>query len=216
MDLEFERATEQEDAGDATAKSKTSGRFASGIFVSQVGAHDIDEQLGEAKKRIINRVENFQSGASGWIISDIIDINLHTAMYNPIAAGSYIKTPQNIRNKGAVLNIKTIDRPDCFALCVLAHIHPCKKRNSSYRPQKYRPYMGELNMKGIEQPVTLESIPKFEARNPTISIGVLCWDKDSKAIVPIYTSKHRTRAHHVNLYLLYGTDSRGKIYTISL
>ena len=56
-------------------------------------------------------------------------------------------------------------------------------------------------MTGIETPVALSSIPKFEDRNPTISINVLVYEK--KDLIPLYTSKFcNQRPHHVNLLLL--------------
>jgi len=56
-------------------------------------------------------------------------------------------------------------------------------------------------MTGIQTPVTLSSIPKFEIRNPTISINVLVYDK--KDLIPVYTSKFcNQRPNHINLLLL--------------
>jgi len=56
-------------------------------------------------------------------------------------------------------------------------------------------------MNGIETPVALSSISKFETQNPTISINVLVYDE--KELIPIYTSKHcNQRPNHINLLLL--------------
>ena len=56
-------------------------------------------------------------------------------------------------------------------------------------------------MTGIQTPVALSSIPKFEIRNPTISINVLVYEK--KDLIPVYTSKFcNQRPNHINLLLL--------------
>ena len=61
--------------------------------------------------------------------------------------------------------------------------------------------MSELDMTGIETPIVLSSIPKFETQNPSISINVLVYE--GKKLIPVYTSKFcNQRPHHVNLLLL--------------
>jgi len=56
-------------------------------------------------------------------------------------------------------------------------------------------------MTGIQTPVALSSVPKFEIRNPTISITVLVYEK--KDLIPVYTSKFcNQRPNHINLLLL--------------
>ena len=61
--------------------------------------------------------------------------------------------------------------------------------------------MSELDMTGIEIPVALSSIPKFESQNSYISISVLVYEE--KELIPVYTSKFcNQRPHHVKLLLL--------------
>jgi len=56
-------------------------------------------------------------------------------------------------------------------------------------------------MTGIETPVALSSIPKFESQNSSISINVIVYK--GKELIFVYTSKFcNQRPHHVNLLLL--------------
>ena len=56
-------------------------------------------------------------------------------------------------------------------------------------------------MTGIETPVCLSSIPKFESQNQSISVNVLVYEKND--LIPVYTSKFiNERPHHINLLLL--------------
>ena len=65
----------------------------------------------------------------------------------------------------------------------------------------YTKYLCELDMTGIETPVSLSSIPKFESQNPSISVNVLVYEKND--LIPVYTSKFlNERPHHINLLLL--------------
>jgi len=70
-----------------------------------------------------------------------------------------------------------------------------------------------LNMEGIQMPVPLSSIGKFESQNPDISVNVLCYDRDQ--IVPIPTSTFTDhRKHHVTLLMI--TNGNEKFHYLSV
>ena len=99
----------------------------------------------------------------------------------------------------AIINIRNHNSNDCFQYSVLAAVHPAT--NHPTNPYTYNKFMSELDMTGIETPIVLSSIPKFETQNPSISINVLVYER--KKLIPIYTSKFcNQRPHHVNLLLL--------------
>ena len=55
-------------------------------------------------------------------------------------------------------------------------------------------------MTGIETPVALSSIPKFESQNPSLSVNVLVYE--NKEVIPVYTSKFcNQRPNHANLFV---------------
>ena len=56
-----------------------------------------------------------------------------------------------------------------------------------------------LNMEGIEYPVSLKDINKFEKQNPTISITVLGYE--GKNVYPLRNSTNTDREHDINLML---------------
>ena len=57
-----------------------------------------------------------------------------------------------------------------------------------------------LNMKGIEYPVSLKDLNKFEKQNPTISITVLGYGK--KSVYPPRNSDCTDRDHNIILMLI--------------
>lgn len=75
----------------------------------------------------------------------------------------------------------------CFLWSVLAELHPQKH---SYKPSAYKDYMNELDITGIDFPVELSAIAKFEKLNITsINVG------------PLHFTKHK-REQHVHLLLI--------------
>ena len=57
-----------------------------------------------------------------------------------------------------------------------------------------------LNMKGIEYPVSLKDLNKFEKQNPTISITVLGYER--KSVYPLRNSDSTDRDHNIILMLI--------------
>ncbi|KYN22653.1 hypothetical protein ALC57_04943 [Trachymyrmex cornetzi] len=104
--------------------------------------------------------------------------------------------------KRAVINVQSTDN-GCFAWSVIAALHPAQKNVE--RESSYPHYSTVLNLAGIEFPMTLSQIKKFEALND-ISINVYAIEK---GIVPIRLTD-RKRSKHVNL-LYVENDSVGHL-----
>ena len=64
----------------------------------------------------------------------------------------------------------------CFLWCVLRPLNP-KDKDRERVDTKLREKANTLNMKGIEYPVSLKDLNKFEKQNPSISDTVLGYDK---------------------------------------
>ena len=78
-------------------------------------------------------------------------------------ASSYIDLPQQIKRKQACVNIKSLDN-HCFKWAILSALHPVNRRDNNYRISKYKKYESELNFTGIDCPVALKDLAKFELR----------------------------------------------------
>ena len=55
--------------------------------------------------------------------------------------------------------------------------HHDKIKANPERPSKYKEHFGKLNFTGIEFPVSLKDIDKFEKNNPEIGVNVFGYDK---------------------------------------
>ena len=60
--------------------------------------------------------------------------------------------------------------------------------------------MGKENMEGIDYPVSLKDLNKFEKQNPTISITVLGYE--GKGVYPLRNSDNTDREHNIILTLI--------------
>ena len=149
-------------------------------------------------ERIIEKIATFQSGGSGWRLYSIIQLELHTMRYNPLRGETWIPLPKELANKNAIINMKNKDNK-CFLWCVLRALNP-KDGNPERIDKELKPKENTLNMKGIDCPVILNDINKFEKQNPTISITVLGYN--GKDVYPLRNSDNMDREHNIILMLI--------------
>lgn len=133
-----------------------------------------------------------------------MEVNINK--YNPLRASSYIPLPKAIRNKGAVVNIQNNDNR-CFGWAVTAGV--ITPKGPGNRTSSYPNCVEFLNFEGIDFPIKLRDISKFEAINPEISINVYGIDKicvngsiKYEIVGPLYYTQSRKHAH-VNLLLIH-------------
>ncbi|XP_077264025.1 uncharacterized protein LOC143898429 [Temnothorax americanus] len=150
----------------------------------------------------LSRLEEFQERDSGWALSRILNLTVNVNKYNPLRAGCYINLPQKIKSKKAVINVQSMDNA-CFAWSVVAALYPVQ--DHTYRESSYPDYTTVLNLQGIEFPMTLKQIKKFERLND-ISINVYTIEGEKTPnVLPIRLTDLK-REKHVNL--LYVQDPR--------
>ena len=83
--------------------------------------------------------------------------------------------PPEIAKKRAIINPRNFDN-NCFQYSIFAALHPATSHLNN--PYTYTKYLSELDMTGIETPVSLSAIPKFESQNPSIFVNVLVYEKN--------------------------------------
>ena len=151
-------------------------------------------------ERIANLINGSSGGGSGWIFYKIINLELHTVSYKPLRGNTWIPLPKELADKNAIINMKNKDNK-CFMWCVLRALNP-----TNNHPERIDKELMEkedtLNMKGIEYPVSLKDINKFEKQNPEISITVLGFNENDK-VYPLRSSDHiYIRKHNIILLLI--------------
>ncbi|XP_043469797.1 uncharacterized protein LOC122503358 [Leptopilina heterotoma] len=141
------------------------GTKANSIFPTTL----LDDWFNEnIKQPILRSVEEFHAKGSNWNLQSIIRLEVNVNKYNPMRASSYIDLPSQIKRKKACINVQNKDN-ECFKWAVLSALHPNVVRSD--RVSNYKEFENELNFDGIDFPVTLKNVPKFEKLND-ISINV--------------------------------------------
>ncbi|XP_025835997.1 uncharacterized protein LOC112906305 isoform X1 [Agrilus planipennis] len=169
---------------------------------------NIPQNLTLLLEKILKKIEDYQESGSGLALYSIEHLLVCISKYSPIGGGgggggsrnSFLELPDQVPWKKNVLNIRNDDRR-CFVWCLMAHLFPATNKPelvSSY-PQELHSF---FNLQGIDMPVKIANIPKFERQNPQFSINVFCLDSKTNEIGgPIYHTKC-VKEHHVNLLYL--------------
>ena len=138
-------------------------------------------------KEIMETLANYQRNGSGWNFKEVNSLEIHTVDYKRVKGSSYIPLPEFIMRKNAIINIKNED-DKCFLWSVLRYLHP--KQCHGERLADLREYENDLNFKGINFPVKLKDITKFENQNPSLpGINVFSVNDNNK----IYSLKNNEK-----------------------
>ena len=167
------------------------------LILENTDVEEVYNEMVDEIEEAIQKAENAEG--SGWVLTVIESIKLHTAEWNPLNAGSYMELPEYLKNKKAITNMKNQDNK-CFMWCVLRALNP--KNNHPERVDKdLISKQDTLNMEGIKYPVSFRDIDRFESLNPNISITVLGYNKDER-IYPLKISKYTGCENDIVLLLI--------------
>ena len=163
--------------------------FQSNIEVNLDGT-DEEELYDTMVERVLENLATFIATESETRFHSAIRLELHTVNYNPLRGETWIPLPKELANKKAIINIQNFKDNKCFLWCVLRALNP-KNDNAVRVDKELKSKENTLNMEGIEYPVTLKDLNKFEKQNPTISITVLGYEE--KSVHPLRNSGNTDR-----------------------
>ena len=186
--------------------------YSNGHFVSKVEiilqGTNLDELYQKMTGKMLESLAAYQMQGSNWIFDSIIALEVHTVKYEPLRGSSYIKLPDVLAKKKAIINMKNKD-DECFKWCVTRALNPVT-RDGERLTKILRKQSEKLDWSGITFPLELEGIDCFEKQNETISVNVYGYER---VVYPLLVSKYvYQRIHHVNLLLI--SDGEKKHYCL--
>ncbi|CAC5423990.1 unnamed protein product [Mytilus coruscus] len=184
-------------------KEKTTPHFRSKTYTS-LENDDNEHNLNEAFQKMNGSLEEFIHKGSNWIVNKVLGLEVNTVKYSPISGSSYMELPSKLHHSHAITNIKNEDKK-CFLWSVLAALHPAERNPD--RVFHYTKYADSLNLTGIDFPVSLSKVEKFEKQN-NLSINVFGWEDGQ--VFPLYMTKMLNGSNEIDL--LYLSDDRNSHY----
>ena len=158
-----------------------------------------DTDLNEAFQKVYANFEKYIRESSGWILKTVKLLKLHMTSYSPISGSSFLNIPYTLKRSNCILNIKNTEDNKCFVWSVLAKRYPvnCESNNVN----SYNIHEQTLDMCGIQYPVSISQIDKFERQNRDYSINVFGYE--NKTIIPLRISKRKDKLCHIDLLLIF-------------
>lgn len=150
---------------------------------------DLEQSLQDSNKKIMTSFLEYQRQGSNWTLDKVIGLTLNVAKYKPIRGSSFIPLPIRLRAKKAVVNVQNSDQK-CFQWAILSALHP--STHHVERVSKYVKYADELDFTGIDFPMQLKNISRFENQND-ITVNVFGYEKGS--VYPLHLTKKRFMRH---------------------
>ena len=148
------------------------------------------------------QTENPKFPESGFTLDKIMHlyINFHRLVLT--RGSSYNELPKWLKSKKAVINQQNKDE-ECFKWAVIEALHHEEIKHHPERISLLRPYENQYNWKGLEFPVSIKKIDKFEKNSPDIAVNVLFSNKKI-----IYTAHRSERKKQVNLLMIAEGEKR--------
>ena len=114
---------------------------------------------------------------------DLLYYSLHKISLN--RGGSYIDSPDWIKNKKATINPKNKDN-ECFKYAITAALNHNEINSHPEKISNLKPFIDNYNWKDIDFPSDKEDYKKFERDNKTIALNILFAPYNTKKIRPAY------------------------------
>ena len=160
---------------------------------------DLDEKYKEITDHILESFSSYEGRGSGWKFMGIQYLEILITKVTYFGGSSYIELPLEIKNKKACVNVQN-NNQECFKFSILAALHYDEIKFHPERPSNYTKWINDLNFDGIDFPVDLKDIDKFENQNP-YRINILGYE--NKEIYPLRISnKNCDELTTINLLLI--------------
>ena len=132
---------------------------------------DLDEIVNEIIAHMKEKIKNPALLNSRFVFDEVLFTNVDFHQLNLTRGSSYLLLPNWLAHKKAIINPKNEDQ-ECFKWAVIAASRWEEINNNPERISKLKRFEKDFDWSGIEFPVSVKDIKKFEFRNQ-ISINLL-------------------------------------------
>ena len=129
---------------------------------------------------LMQKLDDEQLEGSGFVLNGIVNVILGIYKVNDIQASSWVELPEKYKNNKSIINIKNDDQ-FCFLWCILAHLFPVEDHKN--RTSNYSMHTNKLILNGLEFPMKIKDIPKFENLN---NLNVNVFELTKTVLTPIH------------------------------
>ena len=125
---------------------------------------DLSDILSTMTDIILEKAQQFQNEGSGWVFENIESFDINIDPFEPLSGSSYISLPKNLEDKKAIINVRIENDHECFKWAITSAIYQREKHPERLN-KEMRNNSQNFNWDGIDFPVSIKQIDKFERQN---------------------------------------------------
>ena len=167
---------------------------------------DINDLIQRMFAYIKTQVENPQMPESGFTLDQIMHLHINFHRLTLTRGISYMRLPEWIARKKAVINPKNNDG-QCFKWTAMAALHHEEIKKDHQHISKLQHNKDQYNWNGLEFPLAIQKIGKFERNNPGIAVNVL-FNKKGSIYTNCRSELNGKRSKQVNLLMIVDGENR--------
>ena len=152
---------------------------------------DINDLIQRMLAHIKTQVENPRKPESGFSLDKIMNLYINFQRLALTQGDSFIELPEWLKSKKAVMKPQNKDE-GYFKWAVIAALHHEEIKKDHERVSRLWPYENQHNWEGLEFPVSIKKIDKFEKNNPGVVVNVLFIIKKSQQKKYMYCPEVRS------------------------
>ena len=166
---------------------------------------DVDKVINDLYVSLLKSYEkeSNQLRGSNFIFSSVDLTYLQVVKSKLKRVGTYVKTPEWIFNKNAIINPCNLDDNYSFAWAIIISMHYDEIGRNHNRMSKLKRYVNNYNWNDINFPTDKRDRDRFEKNNSNIALNIFSAHETDKQLDNIRVSKfNRTRPHKVVLLVI--------------
>ena len=171
----------------ATGKVDENSGYFHSLVETITEASDLSELFNVMTRRLIELSQQLQNQESGWQFSKVEALDILADPFQPLSGSIYIHLLKSIVDKNAFINVKNLNDNYCFKWAVTSAIYTAKNHPERLN-KKMRDNSEKFNWSGIEFPVSLKQIDKFERQN---NLAVNVFGVEGEKVYPLRISEAR-------------------------
>ena len=171
------------------------------IFMGSNTNDAIDTLCNTKLQRFQEAKETSFERGSEFIFENVDSLYYYFQKININRSGSYIDSPEWLKNKKATINPKNKDN-ECFKYAITAALNHKDIGRDPQRISKIKPFVSKYNWKDINFPAGPHDWKKFEQNNKTIALNILYVPYNTKEICRVYKSKYNNEGENQVILLM--------------
>ena len=171
-------------------------------------ASDINDLIQRMLAYIKAQTENPKFSESGFTLDKIMHLYINFQRLTLTRGGSYTDLSKWLKGRKVVINPQNKDE-ECFKWALIEALHDEDIKHHPGRISLLRSYENQYNWNGLEFPVSIKKIDKFQKNSPGTAVSVLFSNKKNQNIYTARRSERNIKCKkQVNLLMIVDGEKR--------